>query len=123
MFNEAFMFFYLISLVTSLSCVAVVVMVLCGIATVITTIVAGATAESEHEKQAHENAKSLLRKFFPTALLCLAVVVLTPPKEAFYAGAGQYVIEATEIDGTIMQLKEILDQKIAEELENGTSDE
>ena len=47
-------------------------------------------------------------------LLKFSLAFFAPSENAMYAGAGQYVAEATELDDTLIGLKDIIDQKIEE---------
>lgn len=110
MFNEAFWFFYLVSLTGSFEVFFMIVGVLGIIASLIAWIIAYVAPK---ENWADSYSKKL-RWILPSFVLCVLMSMLMPPKEAFYAGAGQYVVEASETDQTLMNLKNLLDKKIEE---------
>lgn len=100
MFNEAFMFFWLVSVVENIVGVFVIFAILC----------AGIGAFCAMEFEAYKSGVT----FIIGSLFFIVCAVVTPPKESFYAGAAQYVGEAGELDQTLIDLKKLLDQKIAE---------
>jgi drug/metabolite transporter superfamily protein YnfA len=104
MINEAFWFFYLVSIVGSIKGLFVAI-------TVIATVYGGVGMFlwlDEECRVRHPVIGAIC------AFVFAILMILTPPPEAFYAGAGQYVAQTTELDQTLLQLKDILDSKIAE---------
>lgn len=110
MINEAFWFFYWVDV--------------CGVAkdlfffggigiAVLLCVPLGFIYEDAHEEEKKQVAKFTKKA---AAILSCAILIgiLIPPKQAFYAGAAQYVGEATEIDQMLLNLKTLLDQKIEE---------
>ena len=107
MFNEAFWFFYWVGLAGSLTEVFIGLAILTGFSSL---FIAGMAfiEDAEWAKRA------LPRVVVPIFFGSLFMAVIIPSETALYAGAGQYVAEAGEIDETIISLKKLLDQKIAE---------
>lgn len=108
MFNEAFWFFYWVSVVTTLSVIFSVTAAL--------GIFFGAFLKGCYHFDNEESALKPSNWLLTIGAICLIGSIFIPPEEALYAGAGQYVIEATETDETLLRLKDIIDEKI-EELE------
>lgn len=102
MFNEAFWFFYMVSIVSNIGAVFVAL----GFIGLIWGLV-GFFLWLDSECTWRHALLGLL-----TALFFTTLFILTPPEEAFYAGAGQYVAESAEIDETLLKLKDAIDAKI-----------
>jgi hypothetical protein len=109
MVNEAFMFFWLVSLVEAL----VVICVLGSFVTLVACLFY-ATYADEIEDATGASLPSAAKRLGAATVLLWLVAALIPPTESFYAGAGQYVAESAELDETLLQLKDVIDQKIAE---------
>jgi len=113
MFNEAFWFFYMVEVVTRIATISVII--------VAAIIIIGGIFSMVW--LCEENDPNIIKRFWkicgPILVAAIVIAMFTPPKEALYAGAGQYAIEATETDQTLLKLKELVDQKIASEVEKG----
>ncbi len=109
MFNEAFWFFYWVGLVNAAG-------IIFGVFAMLTLIAAMFTGGCWFI-DGHEGAKKPFRILSILGVIFLFVAIAIPSQTAMYAGAGQYVAEATEIDATLLKLKEALDAKL-EELAN-----
>ncbi len=112
MFNEAFWFFYWVGVVGDISAAL-------GAIFVITLIAAGFWAfigamQVDCNDMKPETYKKGLKLFVLVACVCFAIDIVVPNENALYAGAGQYVAESTEIDDTLLKLKDLIDKKIEE---------
>lgn len=109
MLNNAFWFFYWVDALAAFTVLSGVITGVSGFLIVIFGV--GAMIESD--------AKILRFAWRALPVFCVAtlLVIFIPSRTAMYAGAGQYVAEVTEVDDTLLQLKELIDQRIAEELE------
>lgn len=105
MFNEAFWLFYMIGLSDMIRGNAFAIALLLG-------LIGGIGITFVWTEVCEKTGKRLtwLLGIFCTVLMVAGVFM--PSKEALYAGAGQYVAEATELDDTLRSLKTLLDQKI-----------
>ena len=112
MINEAFWFFYIVGLVGSVApLVAILTLInVCALA------IMGLMCDNygEPKKRATARFQRLYPRMVGINIFIILVAFITPSKTALYAGAGQYVVQTTEIDDTLLQLKNILDTKIAE---------
>jgi hypothetical protein len=64
-----------------------------------------------------DDVEAMRKTFFYMLSLFIATLIIaigTPTRTAMYAGAAQYVVEATEVDDTLLSLKRLIDQKIEE---------
>ena len=106
MFNEAFWFFYWVGVVDELK----------GVATAIAwvTLIGSIISVSIGFVEDNKGAKNLARTGAFAFLVSAGLIVTVPSKEALYAGAAQYVGEATEVDETLIRLKTLLDEKLDE---------
>lgn len=106
MFNEAFWFFYWVGVIDSLNFSIVVIL-----------LIAAALTVASFPIYYIDNVKGAKKWHTLGPIICLALFLTAtflPSKDALYAGAGQYVAEAGEVDQTLLNLKDLLDQKIAE---------
>ncbi len=110
MINEAFWFFYLVAIANSLENLFGIV----GIVGIVVALFAVGIGHAPPKESWVDSLTQKLRWILPVFAVCVLVSVLMPPKEAFYAGAGQYVVEASETDQTLLNLKGLLDKKIEE---------
>ena len=110
MFNETFWFFYLISVTSSIAVMAVIIFVVAFLIALIVTI--GSTLEGDFKSV----APALKRIVLPILICSGLLAIFMPPESAFYGGATQYVAQSTEIDDTLINLKELIDQKIGEQI-------
>jgi hypothetical protein len=108
MFNEAFWFFYWVNVVEYLT----IFLTTLGIASAFGAFVAFGIWIFEEKKEA--------RPYFISVtifcVLCFFLAMFTPSTKALYAGAGQYIGETTEVDETLIRLKNLIDEKIDEQL-------
>lgn len=112
MFNDVFWFMYLVGLADKMSGESVVVFAFVLIVTFIGYLAVCAESNKEF-KEIFSPVKWWVGLFVLYSLL----VALFPEKEALYAGAGWYVAEETEVTDTMLDLKRLIDQRIAEGLE------
>lgn len=113
MVNEAFWFFYLVSL----SNTATIFFGVLAALTLFVSLVVGINLYCDAtDAQEERIGLRFLKVGVPIGLVFLLISSAIPPKEAYYAGAGQHVAESTEVDHTLLQLKQVLDKRIAEEL-------
>lgn len=112
MFNEAFWFFYWVEICKGLK----FLLFFCGGLGTIISLIVGAVSYEDDPRI----SKFLLSRMLPLGVLVILLGVAVPPPSAFYAGAGQYVTEYTELDTTLLKLKEVVDQKIEELSEDGS---
>ncbi len=133
MFNEAFWFFYALDVLGSLriilwSTAVIAAIVFCG-ATVAQLV---CTAESEDTggyRRAESwlpwaNAWGRLRRF--TAIVfavCAPISIFAPGTEALLAGGGQYVAEEAELEDTLVRLRDLINMRLDEMLEEPTTTE
>lgn len=110
MFNEAFWFFYLVDLVGGLTALAIVIAGFAGIVTFVMLLI---SALEESWDIWNQWRFTLIISFISAILFA----ILIPSETTLYVGAGQYVVEATEIDDTLLLLKEAIDQRIEELVE------
>jgi len=106
MFNEAFWFFYWVGVVDTLPSFFNITALLCTIG-----------AALSFPLYYVEDIKGAKKWHYlgPLMVLALALAsIFTPTEKAMYAGATYYVVEAVELDDTLIQLKSILDDKIIE---------
>ena len=106
MFNEAFWFFYWVAVVS----VATELFAIFGGLTTVASLIFNYGYRVEDEESWGRAAKVL--PIIATVFILTAIFL--PSERALYAGAGQYIAESTEIDETLLSLKDILDDKIAE---------
>jgi len=106
MFNEAFWFFYWVGVVDTLPTFLNVALLLTCIGSVLSFPLY--YAEDIKGAKKWNYIGPVMALFFA---LCS---ILTPTEKAMYAGATYYVVEAVELDDTLIQLKSILDDKITE---------
>ena len=104
MFNEAFWFFYLVGMVEEFDFTVGFVCLV----TLLGSVFTGLYGFVEDDKKAIKIARRLLIVFLSAA----SIAILVPSKESLYAGAAQYVGEATEVDETLIRLKGLLDEKL-----------
>lgn len=108
MFNEAFWFFYWVNVVAGISSVF---HILAGVTAVGAIMCFGpGYTECREEDEACWLNRGKWLSIGAATLLTLSFLI--PPEEAFYAGAGQYVAESAELDETLLKLKEAIDEKI-----------
>ena len=105
MINEAFWFFYMVGIVDGLSAVFIVGAILSACVTIYSLLCASIDGY---------DMTKVFKWCVPGVVLLTLLAIAVPPKEALYAGAGQYIAEAGELDQTLLGLKDLLDQKIAE---------
>ena len=110
MFNEAFWFFYWMDFAGSIKGILMfvpgVVLVLAMIGTVLT--------QDLWDSDEGEKFWGLWKAVGIPLAIIFFVGSFIPSERSFYAGAGQYVAESAEIDDTLLKLKDLIDQKIAE---------
>ena len=109
MFNEAFWFFYAISVVEDLAILFTILS-----AGSIMGIIASFIAAGDYTmgKEGTKEALKFAKRFAISAVIFIPLAIAVPSKESFYAGAGQYVAESAELDETLMQLKKAIDKKV-----------
>lgn len=108
MFNEAFLFFWLVGIVEGLQ-----VLFLIGGFVVICCAIPVCLYHDDHDDDDCKAKGPFRTKMTAVAgIIMVFIGALMPPPEAFYAGGVQYVGEAVELDDTVMRLKTILDAKI-----------
>jgi len=108
MFNEAFWFFYWVGVVGYLTTFFSILGAVSGIV----AIFVGSTWVFDREKR----AKPWFISLSIVGVLFISLAILTPTTTAMYAGAGQHVAQMTEVDETLLRLKELVDAKIEEQL-------
>lgn len=123
MINEAFWFFYLVGLIDKLDNLLLISIITGTLSGLFVVLYFAIEREDCYGGKDGEKLKAQIAtaqriaKIWVIAVLSIALITFfVPTKESLYAGAGQYVTEATELDQTMLQLKDILDEKI-EELE------
>lgn len=106
MFNEAFWFFYLVSIAENVSFICGVVIIVAMLALSVCAIYIAAEEDW---------ALPLAGKtFLPILIVASLIGTFVPSKDALYAGAAQYVGESVEVDQTLLRLKEVIDERIEE---------
>ena len=110
MFNEAFWFMYAIGVVGYLKTLCTIVAALCGLVGVISLIM----CTEEDDKDKVSRFLRFARIWAATCVAALLIAISIPTATSLYAGAGQYVAQASELDQTLLSLKDLLDQKIEE---------
>jgi hypothetical protein len=118
MFNEVFLFFYLVSVLTSLTA-SITYLIVGVIILMIAYIVLGAIYISDEVPRdevpaAWDRYRSRIKTAVVTILLLSLATILIPNEKALYAGAGYYVAEQTEVTDSLMQLKDVVDARIEE---------
>lgn len=126
MFNEAFMFFWLIKLAGSLPALFLVFGVACAVVLGFRATMHyeeagrirryGQKEKKNREAEVEWEAKGLRSVYKAVASVIVAslLAVAIPPESAFYAGAGQYVGTEVELDETLLRLKTVVDARIEE---------
>jgi hypothetical protein len=114
MFNEAFWFMYFVDLVDATEGIAIVAFL---VAIIFATCYGVYTSETDDTAEGWARWFRYVRLAAIGAFAFMLIAILVPSEKTLYAGAGQYVVEATETDDTLMNLKRLVDQRIAEELE------
>ncbi len=114
MFNEAFWFMYILDLLDAIVSFAI----LGTMVAVIFAFAYGAYIDGiDDTDEGWKRWWLRVRMAGAAAVFLIIISLLAPTPRTMYAGAGQYVAETTEIDDTLIGLKTLIDQKIAEELE------
>lgn len=103
MINEAFWFMYLAQLGGTLVMVAV-----WSLAVLLLT---AAWINDYYDLEEHARAFKVGACVVGVLML---VAIAYPSEDAFYAGAGMYVAQETELTDTLLSLKELIDHKIEE---------
>lgn len=116
-FNEAFWFFYLVGIVNGLSQTLQFAVVLNTLALFGLLIAVLNTIEYGSGDKDFQIAVKWSKRAAISLAIIITLLVAIPSKEALYAGAGQYAVEATEVNDTLIRLKKLVDQRIAEETE------
>jgi hypothetical protein len=105
--NEAFWFFYWVSFFSGLTPVLIWLGVMTAI---ISGIAGGIHGEATTEMQGW--------KVFAWGIVASTVLfvsaLFTPPKEAFYAGAAQEIVQTEEVTESLINLKNVIDKKLVE---------
>jgi len=128
MFNESFMFFWLVSIADGARGVAVLATFPLLILAVICSTIGRDARNSllnisycETQAGKDEAYKKIIKDSFRAtrysmygAVFCCAAGVLIPPERALMAGGAQYVVEAAEVDETLKRIKVIFDNKLSE---------
>lgn len=109
MFNEAFWFFYAVDLAHAVATTFKFV----AFFALVGAFVAFGLWKIEHFPQCKVPCRGLLIAFILAQLIALAI----PSKTALYAGAGQYIAEETEITETLLNMKQVIDQRIEDMIE------
>ena len=107
MFGEAFWFMYLVGLVGSVASTAVAIAIAGSVVTMLVFVIAAVEESTKLLRVAK-------RRLLPIVLVAAIIAVFIPQPVALYAGAGQYVVESTELDDTLLNLKKLIDDKIKE---------
>ncbi len=117
MFNEAFWFFYLVSVVEGLVMSAVIVASFSTFGVVACIFY----LTDPWDNDAKNKAIQLMKRFIMVVCISTSIAIFTPKPLAFYAGAGQYVGESVELDDTLLNLKKVVDEKVEELLKEETT--
>lgn len=123
-FNEAFWLVYFADVLTEVRVMSAILLVL-GIVGIFVILIATDTSyKSGATKAEYEYLrKKYISRLVAGMLVCFLVGTVTPSRTAIYAGAAQYVVEVTEVDATVMTLKQLLDSKIEELGEENSDDD
>lgn len=108
MFNEAFWFFYWVGVIEYLTAFFTVI----AIVSTFTMLITGIAWIIDDEKP----AKPWFIGALVVTFLAFTFAMMTPTTTALYAGAGQHVAQTTDVDETLLRLKELVDAKIEEQL-------
>jgi len=121
MINEAFWFFYWISMIERLPHIFGASV----IAGVLALIVYGAAAAEVSYPLGTKTFKRMGIAYIWYISILVLLLIVAPSTNALYAGAAQYGIEVTELDDTLLTLKEVVDLKVEELLPDskGKTDE
>ena len=109
LFNEAFWFFYMVEKFDALPGFAAGAFFVGLFA----AVGFGMFTEYEDDRLNAIFVKWIKRYYTVVAVIAICAV-LAPPPVAFYAGAGQYVGEAAELDETLLKVKKLVDAKLEE---------
>lgn len=114
MFNEVFWFMYVVDMGERLAGLGIIGFLLTLVFVTARGIYISDNMYNDDSIVATKNNLNVLKKFSAGWAAIIVVSIFWPTPATFYAGAGYYVAEQTEVTDTVMALKSLLDQKIEE---------